>query len=552
MIPSACLPALIFLAAALPFQAIAAEHGFAATVNPLATGAALEAMKSGGNAVDGAIAAAAMLGVVDQHNSGIGGGLFLLIRSPDGTFAAIDGREMAPAAATRDMFVRDGKPQPELAQQGALAPGVPGWLAALDHAAANFGNHPLARPLEKAAQVATDGFAPDPGFSGRLETWRQALTKYPETAAMLLAPLTDGKLKLPDLGESYRRIAKEGISWFYGGPFAEKTGAWMRDHGGIMTAADLKNYQVKRRDPLRSKYRGFDIIGFPPPSSGGVHVAQILNILENFDLKPAGDGTPDFIHLVTEAMKPAFADRAFWLGDPDFTKVPRGLTDSAYAKTLARKIDLTRAVSVPSHGEPPAAGNDIFGKHTTHFCTADSDGWSVACTATINYTWGSLVTIPGTGIILNDQMDDFSVQPGVPNVFGLIGGEANSVAPGKRPLSSMSPTMVQKDGQPVLIIGAAGGPTIITQVLLGVVRAIDFGQTPAQALAGPRFHHQWQPDVLRIEREVPAGTRAALEKRGHKLNVVSGIGVSQAIARAADGTFTGAADPRTQGSAAGF
>lgn len=537
---------------ALPFSAIAADHGFAATVNPLATEAALEAMKSGGNAVDAAIAAASMLGVVDQHNSGIGGGLFMLIRSPDGSFVAIDGREMAPAAATRDMFLRDGKPQPELAQQGALAPGVPGWLAALGHAAASFGKHPLARSLEKAANVATDGFVPDPGFAARLETWREALKKHPETAAMLLSPLTDGKLKLPDLGESYRRIAKEGIGWFYGGSFAEKTEAWMQANGGIMTAADLKNYQVKRRDPLHSEYRGFDIIGFPPPSSGGVHVAQILNTLENFDVKSSGDGTPDFIHLVTEAMKPAFADRAFWLGDPDFAKVPRGLTDAAYARTLAGKIDRSHAASVPSHGEPPASGNDVFGKHTTHFCTADSDGWSVACTATINYTWGSLVTIPGTGIILNDEMDDFSVQPGVPNVFGLIGGEANAVAPGKRPLSSMSPTIVQKDGQPVLIIGAAGGPTIISQAVLGVIRVIDFGQTPAQALAGPRFHHQWQPDVLRIERGVPAGTRAELEKRGHKLNVVGSIGVTQALARATDGTFTGAADPRAHGSAAGF
>ncbi|MES2709029.1 MAG: gamma-glutamyltransferase [Verrucomicrobiota bacterium] len=544
------IPAFAFVTAALPLRA--AEHGFAATVNPLATQAALGAMKAGGNAVDGAIAAAVMLGVVDQHNSGIGGGLFMLIRSPDGTFAAIDGREMAPAAATRGMFIRDGQPDPKLAQEGALAAGVPGWLAALDQAASAFGKLPLARPLREAAQVAEDGFKPDPGFAERRKNMAQALGRHPETAAVLLAPLNDGKLKMTDLAASYRHIADGGISWFYGGPFAEKTETWMKANGGLMTAADLKNYQVKRREPLRSTYRGYDIVGFPPPSSGGVHVAEILNILENFDLKSMGDGSPDFIHVVTEAMKPAFADRAFWLGDPDFSKVPRGLIDSAYAKTLAQKIDRAKVTPVPAHGDPPAAGTDVFSKHTTHFSVTDSDGWSVACTATINNTWGSLVTIPGTGILLNNEMDDFSVQPGVPNSFGLVGGEANAVAPGKRPLSSMSPTIVQKDGQLVLVIGAAGGPTIITQVLLGVVRTIDFGRTPQEALAGPRFHHQWQPDALRIERDVPAATRAELEKRGHILNVVPAMGVSQAIARAADGTFTGAADPRAHGSAAGF
>ncbi|MDB6136543.1 MAG: gamma-glutamyltransferase 1 [Verrucomicrobiales bacterium] len=299
------LPVLLFLSITLARPLTAAEHGFAATVNPLATQAALEAMQSGGNAVDGAIAAAVMLGVVDQHNSGIGGGLFMLLRSPDGTFAAIDGRETAPAAATRDMFLRDGKAEPKLAQEGPLAAGVPGWLAALDHAAVNFGKLPLSRPLEKAAQVAEEGFVPDPGFEDRRKSWSEALSRHPETARILLAPLTDGKLKLPDLAASYRHIGAEGIGWFYGGAFGEKTEAWMKANGGLMTGADLKNYQVKRREPLRSTYRGYDIAGFPPPSSGGVHVAEILNILEAFDLRAMGNGTPDFIHTVTEAMKPA-------------------------------------------------------------------------------------------------------------------------------------------------------------------------------------------------------------------------------------------------------
>lgn len=530
----------------------AAEHGFAATVHPLATAAALDAMKAGGNAVDGAIAAAAMLGVVDGHNSGIGGGCFLLIRKPDGAFLAIDGREKAPAAATRDMFVRDGQPLTKLSQQGPLAAGVPGWLAALDEAARTCGKRPLGSAFDTAAKVAEDGFPTEAGFAARVGKWRSVIEKFPATAAILLAPAKNGKRQLPDLAATYRSVAKEGPTWFYRGAFAEKTAQWMQENGGIMTAADFAAYQVQIRVPLRTTYRGHEVVGFPPPSSGGVHVAQMLNLLETFDLKAMGDGTPAFIHTLTEAMKPAFADRAFWLGDPDFTPVPRGLTDRTYARSLALHINPDKATPVPSHGTPPAAGNDVFDKHTTHFSVIDSDGWAVACTATINYTWGSFVTIPGTGVILNNEMDDFSIQPGVPNVFGLLGGEANAVAPGKRPLSSMSPTIIQKDGQPVLVIGAAGGPTIITQVLLGVVRTLDFEQTPQEVVAAPRFHHQWQPDVLRIENTVAPETRAALEKLGHQLNVTSNIGVSQAVVRGKDGRFSGAADPRAGGNAAGF
>ena len=540
------------LALAGPEATAAPAHAYAATVHPLATAAALEAMKAGGNAVDGAIAAATMLGVVDGHNSGIGGGCFLLIRKPDGSFTCLDGREKAPAAATRDMFLRDGKARPDLAQEGPLAAGVPGWLAALEEAAKGFGKFPLARPLEAAAKVAADGFIPDAGFPGRIKQWRATIEKHPATAAILLAPLTDGKLRLPDLAATYRHIAAEGAGWFYGGPFAEKTSAWMKENGGLMSAADLAAYRVASRQPLRSCYRGHEIIGFPPPSSGGVHVAQILNMLETFDLKAMGDGSDAFIHTIAEAMKHAFADRAYWLGDPDFTPVPRGLTDPAYCRSLAARIDPAKATPVPTHGDPPAAGRDVFGKHTTHFSVIDSNGWAVSCTATINYTWGSFETIPGTGVLLNNEMDDFSIQPGVPNVFGLIGGEANAIAPGKRPLSSMSPTIVQKDGQPVLVIGAAGGPTIISQVVLGIVRTLDFGLPPLEAISAPRFHHQWQPDVLRLETTVPLETRAALENRGHKLDPTPGMGVTQAVSRRPDGTFSGAADPRAGGQAGGF
>lgn len=527
-----------------------ARRGFAATVNPLATHAAVAAMRDGGNAVDGAIAAAVTLGVVDSHNSGIGGGLFLLIRKPDGTLIAIDGREMAPAAATRDMYLRDGKGDARLSQEGPLAPGVPGWLAALDDAASHFGKQPLKRHFLAAAKLAEEGFAPDPGFRARRERMKAALSRHPETAAILLQPIEDGKLRMKDLAATYRHIAEGGASWFYRGPFAEKTEAWMKTNGGLLTAADFAAYQPKRREPLRTTYRGHEIVGFPPPSSGGVHVAQILNILENFDLHEMHEGSANFIHVVAEAMKLAFADRAWWLGDPDFAKVPRGLADKAYAKTLAAKIDLKQAMAVPSHGEPADMG--FFGKHTTHFSVADADGWWVGCTATINTTWGSLETIPGTGVILNNEMDDFSIQPGVPNAFGLVGAEANAVQPGKRPLSSMSPTIVLKQGKPVLVVGGAGGPTIISQSLLAVVRTVDFELPAAEAIGRPRFHHQWKPDALRIERGVPAHVRDELQKRGHRLDVEEHIGVSQAVAIDENGAFTGASDPRVNGRAAGF
>ena len=526
-----------------------ARKAFAATVNAYATDAALAAMKEGGNAVDGAIAAAVTLGVVDSHNSGIGGGLFMIVRAPDGSFNAIDAREMAPGAATREMFDRNGKADPDLSQEGPLAAGVPGWLAGLEKAAAQFGKLPLGRHFATAAELARRGFKAEPGFIKRRDGMRAKLEKHPATAAILLRPLEDGVLRMPDLAGTYDHLAEEGPAWFYKGPFAEMTGAWMREHGGKLTAEDFRSYQVKPRELLRSSYRGYEIVGFPPPSSGGVHVGQILNILENFDLRAMGDGSPDFIHTVAEAMKLAFADRAHWLGDPDFVPVPRGLMDKGYAKTLAGKIDGAKSAPVPSHGTPPDLGS--FSRHTTHFTVADADGYWVACTATINTTWGSLETIPGTGVILNNEMDDFAIAPGIPNAFGLVGAEANAVAPRKRPLSSMSPTIVLRDGKPVFTVGAAGGPTIITQAVLAIVRFVDFGLSPQAALAGPRFHQQWRPDALRIEKTVPEATRQELKRRGHQLNIVDSMGVAQAIGVGNEG-FQGASDPRGSGKAAGL
>ncbi|MFA6563674.1 MAG: gamma-glutamyltransferase [Verrucomicrobiia bacterium] len=550
-----CLLALLLTVTACFGQTVQ-HRGVVATVHPLATDAAVSAFKRGGNAIDAAVAAALTLGVVDGHNSGIGGSCFMLIRLANGRFVAMDGREMAAAAATRDMFVRDGKADTKLSQTGPLAVATPGALAVHAEAIKRYGRLRLKDHLLSAAEVAERGYTLDGKSAGRLKSLAPVFALFDGSRAVFLKPSGESwaegeTFKQPDLARTYRAIARHGTGWFYGGAFARTVGDWMKKNGGILTAADFRNYRLKFREPITTTYRGFTVVTFPPPSSGGVHVAQMLNILQSFDLKPLGHNSPDMIHLVIEAMKLAFADRAHWLGDPDFVKVPRGLVSPAYAKMLAERIRLDRASAVAGHDTPERAAEDVFGKHTTHLSIADADGNWVACTATINTTFGSKVVVPGTGVVLNNQMDDFSVQPGVPNSAKLIGAEANAIAPGKRPLSSMSPTIVLKDGQPILAIGAAGGPTIISQTLLGLIGVLDFGLDVEAALASVRFHHQWSPDEVRIERTLPAAARAELRRRGHALTEVGSLGVSQAVARdPATGRFSGAHDPRVPGKAA--
>ena len=548
---------LILFALAGPLLA-AGDRGVAATIHPLATGAAIKAMKDGGNAIDGAVASALTLGVVDGHNSGIGGGCFMLIRTKAGKFVAIDGRETAPAAVTRETFLREGKADTELSQTGALAAGIPGSLAAYDYAIRQHGKLTLEKHLFDAARIAEDGFPIDRAYAGSLRATALELKRFLATRAIFLQP--DGEprkagdiLKQPDLAKTYRAIARDGIGWFYRGPFAQATEDWMKHNDGLMRVEDFERYQVKLREPLRTTYRGYEIVGFPPPSSGGIHVAQILNLVEAFDVKSMGRGSADFIHVVAEAMKLAFADRAYWLGDPDFTPVPRGLVSKEYAAGLVKQIRFDRVTPVLSHGTPERATSDVFGKHTTHFCTADAEGNWVACTATINTSFGSKVVIPGTGVVLNNQMDDFALQPGVTNYFGLVGTEANAVAPRKRPLSSMSPTIILKDGKPIFSVGAAGGPTIISQVALAIIQTIDFGFAPREALAQPRFHHQWKPDELKIERKVGQEILRELERRGHKLAPVDSLGAAQAVSRSlSEKEFSGAADPRGGGKVESF
>jgi gamma-glutamyltranspeptidase/glutathione hydrolase len=540
-------PALFAVDATFPHHAIA-------TVHPLATQAGMQAFEQGGNAIDAAIAAGLTLGVVDGHNSGIGGGCFFVIHAADGTVTCIDGREMAPTKAQRDMYVINGKLDDEASKTGALAAGVPGYLKACAAAQTKHGKLKLADLLLPAAEIAEKGFPLDAVYARKLAAMAPKLAKFPASAAIFLKdgkPLEQGQLLVQtDLANTYRSVAKNGIAWFYGGEFADKTAAWMAANGGLMTAADFTNYTAPERTAIRSKYRGYDLVTMPPPSSGGVHVAQILNILEHFPIRHFRASSR--IHVITEAMKLAFADRAYWLGDPDFTKVPRGLVDPAYAAELAQKIDLDHTTAVPSHNMPPHWEGDVFGKHTTFLCTADAEGNWVALNQTINTAFGSKVIIPGTGVLLNDEMDDFAVQPGTPNAFKLVGAEANSIAPGKRPLSCMSPTIVLKNGQPVLVTGAAGGPTIITQVLLLLTHIIDDRMLPAEALAEPRFHHQWNPDELKIEKSFGPGTLTRVQALGHKLAESSGFGACQAIYFDRDKKlFFPANDPRVPGKADG-
>ena len=547
------IPLLFWAVASWAGNVAHGARGAVASVHALATRAGLEVLQNGGNAIDAAVAVGVTLGVVDGYNSGLGGGCLLLIRRASGEIVAIDGREMAPAAATRDMFLWEGKADTKLSQTGALASGIPGSVAAYAYAVEKYGRKKLADLLLPAVKIAEDGFPLSETYAERIKATADELKNFASAKETFFhadgAPLIAGEmLRQPDLAASYRALAEHGPDWFYRGPFAGLVAEWMAANGGVITAEDFASYRLALREPVRGTYRGAEIVSFPPPSSGGVHVIQILNILETFDLPKLTE--PARAHVIAEAMKLAFADRAHWLGDSDFVAVPRGLLRKDYAKSLAAKIASDAVLAVASHGEPPDALTDTFPKkHTTHFSVADAEGNWVACTTTVNTTFGSKVIVPGTGIILNNQMDDFSTEAGVPNAFGLIGAEANAIAPGKRPLSSMAPTIVLRDGRPVLALGAAGGPTIISQTVINLIGILDLGLTLDAALAQPRLHHQWLPNEIRLEKRTPPAVEKYLKKLGHKIDLTAAIGASNGV-EWRNGTFTAASEPRTSSEAA--
>jgi gamma-glutamyltranspeptidase/glutathione hydrolase len=528
-----------------------------ATVNPLASEAAVAAFDRGGNAIDAAVAASLMLSVVDGHNSGLGGGCLALIRDSQGSITAVDGREMAPERARPQMFYLDGKPAPQLSQLGPLAAGVPGLVAALSLLSQTYGRLSWTVALEQAARVAENGFTVSPELGRALQAHSQQLQLFPSSAKVLLDPTGNpwqpgSLLRQVDLAKTLRALASDGAEWFYRGEFARATEDYLKPLGGLIAASDFAQYQALERSPVKTPYRDYSVIGFPPPSSGGIHIAQMLGMLSDYDVATIfQQSEATGLHLLLEVMKRAMADRAYWLGDTDFAKVPRGLLELDYLRERAANIDLERATAVSSHGTPPRADVDLFGnsRHTTHLTTADAEGNVVALTQTINTSFGNKMMVPGTGVILNNELDDFSIAPGVRNAFGLLGSEANLIAPRKRPLSSMSPTIVMNAaGDPLLTIGAAGGPKIITAVLQTLIRVLDLDQDVDQALAAPRVHHQWSPDTAVCERRLDESIIAELARRGHRIERIANSAVAQGI-RIDASELLAASDPRVSSSA---
>lgn len=508
------------------------QHGAAiASAHPLATQAGMEILQAGGNAFDAAVAVSAALAVVEPYSSGLGGGGFwLLHRVRDGRQIMIDGREKAPLDATRDMYLdRNGDVIPDATVNGALAAGIPGTPAALVHIARLYGRLSLKQSLEPAIRLAREGFLVDEHYRRMAQFRLDALRADPEAARQFLAngevPATGERIVQRDLASTLNAIAERGNNGFYAGKIAEQLVDGVNAAGGIWSLDDLATYKVLEREPVRGEYRGITVTTAAPPSSGGVALIEMLNMLAGYDL--AGMNRADRVHVIVEAMRRAYRDRAEYLGDPDFTQVPvMRLTDRGYAQLLAAGIDMKAATPSASL---PGVGQVQAGEDTTHFSILDNDGNRVAGTMSINYPFGACLIPPGTGVLLNDEMDDFSVKPGVPNLYGLIGAEANAIEPGKRPLSSMSPTFVENE-YAVGILGTPGGSRIITMVLLGI---LDFaeGNMPASWVGLPRFHHQYYPDVVQYEADaLDAATLQTLTAKGHKLEAqASSWGNMQAI-----------------------
>jgi len=527
-------------------QAIASAH-------PLATDAGMTILENGGNAFDAAIAVSAVLAVVEPYSSGIGGGGFwLLHREEDGKQVMLDGREKAPLSAHRDMYLdKDGEVVAGLSMDGPLSAGIPGEPAALVHLAEHYGRLPLARSLAPAIQLAANGFQVDDYYRRMARFRLEALRRFPESAKIFLRndelPETGDLVRQPELAQTLQALAEKGRDGFYTGPVAEKLVEGVRAAGGIWSLEDLSGYQVVEREPVRFNYRDMRITSAPPPSSGGVALATILHILEGYPLSRLDEATR--VHLVVEAMRRAYRDRAEYLGDPDFVDVPVAkLVHPLYADGLRASIRHDRAT--PSSMLPTSQA-EHGGFHTSHFSVLDRQGNRVSATLTINYPFGSAFVVPGTGVLLNDEMDDFSAKPGVPNAYGLVGAEANAIASGKRPLSSMTPSFVETE-QGLAILGTPGGSRIITMVLLGILD-LEEGGGPTSWVSVPRFHHQYLPDVIQHEPEAfDARLRESLQAKGHELKLLgSDYGNMQAIYwDYQSGKVSAASDPRGIGAAA--
>ncbi len=519
-------------------QPVEARRGMVASASSLASQVGVDVLQRGGNAVDAAVAVGLALAVTYPRAGNVGGGGFMTVALADGRTAIIDYRETAPAAATRNMYLgADGKVVPGLSLVGHKAAGVPGTVAGLALALEKYGSGKLtwAELVEPARRLATDGFPLPQGLLNDLRPDSKTLSRFAETKRVYLR---DGKpwekddvFRQPDLGRTFERLQKHGPREFYEGETARLIAEEMAKNGGLITRDDLRGYRAVERRPLVGNYRGYEIVTMPPPSSGGVALLQMLAIFEPRDLKALGHASSAKTHLFVEAMRRAYRDRAEYLADPDFVEVPvAGLVDKDYARKLMDNFEEDKAT--PSKGlapgkpkglaaspsNPTAAAVRRESTETTHYSIVDEAGNAVANTYTLNGLFGNGVTVPGTGILLNNEMDDFSSAPGAANLFGLIQGEANAIAPGKRPLSSMNPTVVKKDGKVFLVTGSPGGATIINTVLLVVTGVIDYGMNVTQAVEQPRFHHQWMPDQITHEPAAFAEDVAStLKAKGHKL-----------------------------------
>jgi gamma-glutamyltranspeptidase/glutathione hydrolase len=537
---------------------VTAPHGMVVAQESRAARVGAEILEKGGNAVDAAVAVGFAMAVTYPRAGNIGGGGFMLIHLAErGEDVAVDYRETAPAAATRDMFLDpDGNADPAKSRSSALGVGVPGTVAGLALALEKYGSgrFSLADLIAPAIRFARDGIPVEDDTADSLPQVQSRLARWPASAKIFLKPdarvLGPGdRLVQADLARTLELIARDGPSAFYDGLVADRLAAAVQAEGGRMTRDDLKAYRAVLRPVVRGTYRGYDIVSMPPPSSGGVHLVQMLNILEGYDLRKAGAATAEGLHVQIEAMRRAYADRAVFLGDPDSVSVPvAGLTAKRYAAALRARIDPLRATrsEMVKPGDPaPPEGDD-----TTHFSVVDRFGNAVSNTYTLNFSYGLGMVAEGTGILLNNELDDFAAKPAVPNAYGLIGFDANAPGPGKRPLSSMTPTIVLKDGKPVLVTGSPGGSRIITTVLQVVVNVLDHGMTVAEAVAAPRLHHQWMPDEVLVEPGFPAETLRGLEERGHRIRAAQPPTSANSIRAMPDGAWSGAADPRTRGALA--
>jgi gamma-glutamyltranspeptidase / glutathione hydrolase len=534
-----------------------ARHGMVVSGDELASGVGVQVLRDGGNAVDAAVAVGFALAVTYPYAGNLGGGGFMLIRFADGRSTFIDFRERAPAKASRDMYLDpEGKPT-RASVEGWLASGVPGTVRGFELAHNKYGRSKWESLIAPAIELARSGFAVSYAFSQSLKNSRN-LRQDPESTRVFLKNGTyyepGETLQQPDLARTLGRIARQGARDFYEGTTAQQVAGAMARNGGLITLSDLASYMAVERTPLTGTYRDYEIITAPPPSAGGIGLLQMLGMIEGSGYEKSGPGSAAAIHYVAEAMRRYYADRSRYLGDPDFVKVPvAGLLDPNYIRKRRATIDPEHAT--PSAAIQPGAPVGRESTETTHYDVVDGEGNAVSVTYTLNGGYGNGITIPGAGFLMNNEMDDFAAQPGAPNMFGLVQGEANAIQPGKRPLSSMTPTILTHDGKLFMVLGGPGGSRIITSVLQVILNVVDFGMNVQDAVDFPRFHHQWQPDRLSLEPGFSPDTVALLKARGHTVDQASGSGGVASVVEAIlsdKGWLQGAADGRRPGKAAGY